>query len=490
MGMLFTAAMYSRRTTGNQVTLFPVFQAFMAVSGFTFIQEIGFALAAFLGCHAYGIRTGTGTGRNYSDSIRFALVSVFAVRAVACIIQPIREEVLAGYPQASIALVGAIILLVLINSAARVLAEAGSPADFLRELTPTVKSVIYPLVVAVMMVPAVIVNGSLAGPEWPWTIPACTLAVIALQSIISLLLDRARFTHTRSLFLENEISGHTRILASMETPMDALRKLASFWYGSASPVALRVTWGNTSIICPTLGGLPREEPLTLQGEAGLVMDIWPTPMTPMDSERLDIFITQTETVLTNLELRQRVSREGWQCLEAMVSSLDITDLRRAGYSKRVAEIARRIGRRMGLQVGSLDDLEMAAMLHLTSFMLEKAEEDWQTTFSSNPAQVHFELPPEVLSGIRHVTENFDGTGLPEGLRAEEIPQISRILAVACSFATGKESHSEPLALQEIHNRSGSIYDPAVVEVLEGLIMDDRDIRDAVPRRYAGSRHPE
>jgi len=490
MGMLFTAAMYSRRTTGNPVTLFPVFQAFLVVGGHTLVLEAGLALAAFLGCLAYGVRTGAGTRRNLLDSTRFLLVSLLSVRAASWLIQPHRGELLAGYPQATAGMTTAVVLVVLLNSLGRMLVEMPPPRRIPGELLSAVRSTVYPVLVAAFVVPAVLENARMPAAGWPWTVPACTVAVIALQTIVSLLLDRARFTHSRSLFLESEIGSHTRVLSAMETPLEALRKLASFWCRSASPEAVRVTWRNTSILCPTSAGLPPGTPLTLRGGAGLLMEIWSTPLTPMDSERLDIFITQTETVLLNLEMRQRVGREGWECLEAMVSSLDITDLRRAGYSKRVAGIARRLGRRMGLPVGELDDLEMAAMLHLTAFMLERAEEDWEAEFSNQPREAHFELPPEVLRGIRHLPENFDGSGKPEGLRGPEIPRLSRILAVACAFATGLESRSEESALQEIHHRSGSIYDPAVVSVLDGLLADDEGgVAEGAAGRRTGGRHP-
>ncbi|MBD3277098.1 MAG: hypothetical protein GF388_02260, partial [Candidatus Aegiribacteria sp.] len=53
IGIIYTLAMQSQRTVGYQVSLFPVFQGYMAVTGYTIFQETGFLLAVFLGMSIY-----------------------------------------------------------------------------------------------------------------------------------------------------------------------------------------------------------------------------------------------------------------------------------------------------------------------------------------------------------------------------------------------------------------------------------------------------
>ncbi len=472
LGLLYTAAMYSRRTAGHQISLFPLLQAFMAVTGYTLLQEGAFVLAAFLGSLAYGARTGMAAGRNLLESIRFTLASLLSLRLAEVILRPVRDQILEGYASAGAVLAIAVCLIVLFNWLVRLVIDAGKPSDILSGLSANLKSILYPILFIPLMIPAALEMVALHNDAWPWTTFIGVLAILAVQTGISVLLDRARFSYSRCLFLEDEMSRQARILSEIETPIAALRALTAFWFKAAAPLAIRVTWGNTSIQNPTGMELPSTEPLRLLGDAGLRMEVWPTTRTPLDAQRLDIFINQTETVLTNLELRKRVGREGWQCLEAMVYSLDMTDRRQTGYSRRVADMARRLGKRLGIQSSGLEDIEMAAMLHLAASMLEKAEEDWQETFSAVPARAHFKLPPVIVSGIRHTTENYDGTGTPDGLRGDVIPLVSRILRVASAYVIGLEDQSLDSTLLDIQRRTHSIYDPCIVEMLEVILREE------------------
>ena len=74
-------------------------------------------------------------------------------------------------------------------------------------------------------------------------------------------------------------------------------------------------------------------------------------------------------------------------------------------------------------------------------------------------------------------ERWDGSGYPKGLKGEEIPLISRIIAVAEAYdhntgdrTTLKLSKSE--ALNEISSLAGTKYDPAVVEAFNIVLSDN------------------
>jgi HD-GYP domain-containing protein (c-di-GMP phosphodiesterase class II) len=81
--------------------------------------------------------------------------------------------------------------------------------------------------------------------------------------------------------------------------------------------------------------------------------------------------------------------------------------------------------------------------------------------------------PNDLSDIPMVAaahhERWDGTGYPHGLKGEEIPLGSRIVSVADAYDALVEERAyheaiEPEeAVEEITSRSGSYFDPAVVD---------------------------
>lgn len=72
-------------------------------------------------------------------------------------------------------------------------------------------------------------------------------------------------------------------------------------------------------------------------------------------------------------------------------------------------------------------------------------------------------------------ENYDGSGLPRGLRGEEIPLKARILKLALGYAlllSGDKSNG-PLdkqkALEIIKKGSGTLYDPGLVDLFISVI---------------------
>jgi len=80
--------------------------------------------------------------------------------------------------------------------------------------------------------------------------------------------------------------------------------------------------------------------------------------------------------------------------------------------------------------------------------------------------------------ILHHHEKWDGTGYPNGLKGEEIPLFSRIIAIADAYdvMTHARPYSEPLpkkeALKEIKKCSGSQFDPEMVDEFVDLILED------------------
>jgi len=75
----------------------------------------------------------------------------------------------------------------------------------------------------------------------------------------------------------------------------------------------------------------------------------------------------------------------------------------------------------------------------------------------------------ISEAIRHHHDSYDGSGLNQTLKGEEIPLISRILAIADSFdaMTSDRPYRTAMpakqAFEEIKRCSGTQFDPAVVE---------------------------
>jgi diguanylate cyclase (GGDEF)-like protein len=76
--------------------------------------------------------------------------------------------------------------------------------------------------------------------------------------------------------------------------------------------------------------------------------------------------------------------------------------------------------------------------------------------------------PDIMEGILHHHERYDGTGYPYGLKGKDIPLFARIIAVADAYdaMTQRKEYgellSQPQAIVEIVSNSGAQFDPDVV----------------------------
>ncbi len=197
-------------------------------------------------------------------------------------------------------------------------------------------------------------------------------------------------------------------------------------------------------------------------------------------------------------------------LRAMSSAMDIRDPYTFGHSQRVATLARELARLLGLDESASQEIYLAGMLHdigkigipdavlLKQSRLSEAE---YAVIKNHPEigyrivegirHLHFALP-----GILHHHERWDGQGYPHGLRAESIPVMARILAVADAYdaMTSSRAYRRAMtarqALQAITAGSGIQWDPRMVGALaawlqsasssEGVAMlpSNNDTRDS------------
>jgi response regulator RpfG family c-di-GMP phosphodiesterase len=98
--------------------------------------------------------------------------------------------------------------------------------------------------------------------------------------------------------------------------------------------------------------------------------------------------------------------------------------------------------------------------------------------------------PAITEAVYHLYENYDGSGVPEGRKEEEIPLLSRLTRVLERYLllTSWKENTEPLtdrdAIEEIRRQSGSLYDPRAVELLAQIILPgenfgEKDYEDKV-----------
>lgn len=165
----------------------------------------------------------------------------------------------------------------------------------------------------------------------------------------------------------------------------------------------------------------------------------------------------------------------------------------AGHSRRVADLARKIAVRMGLDARKTQEIFVAGLLHnigkvafsddLLAMPVNTMNGDNLGLYRKFPARgEQLLMPLEDLSGVagivRSQQERFDGEGFPDRLSGFNIPTGARILALASDYynlqigalvqRTLRPDEARAVLLQS----SGKRYDPSVVnafiDVLNGI----------------------
>jgi HD-GYP domain-containing protein (c-di-GMP phosphodiesterase class II) len=85
---------------------------------------------------------------------------------------------------------------------------------------------------------------------------------------------------------------------------------------------------------------------------------------------------------------------------------------------------------------------------------------------------------EIAQYILFHHERFDGTGYPRGLKREEIPLLSRIIAVADAYdamtnaRTYKKALDKDAAIKELIQNKGTQFDPHIVDVFIEKVLNN------------------
>jgi putative nucleotidyltransferase with HDIG domain len=203
--------------------------------------------------------------------------------------------------------------------------------------------------------------------------------------------------------------------------------------------------------------------------------------------------TLAQRVSENLRLLASLHGFYDNALEAFATAIDVKHINIHGHSLRVGRYAQAIGEAMGMAPADVASLRSAGYLHdIGKVAVDKrlfgktskldAEEsremqDHTTVGHQIVSQVQFPWPqiPEI---VRWHHERGDGSGYPDRLHGDEMPQAVRIIALADTFdaMTSARPYREPLplgtALQELVRMSPQKYDPQAVQAL--LIQVRRD----------------
>ena len=179
-------------------------------------------------------------------------------------------------------------------------------------------------------------------------------------------------------------------------------------------------------------------------------------------------------------------------LKALTAALETRDSETHGHSERVVTYSLRLGREYGLNSAEMKALEFGSLLHdigkigVPDSILRKpaklTEEEWVRMREHPQHGQQILRGIEFLQGAARVVaqhhEQWDGSGYPLGLRAEDIDICARIFAVADAFdaitsdRVYRRGKSYEAAAKELDDWAGRQFDPKVVEAFHRVPKED------------------
>jgi putative nucleotidyltransferase with HDIG domain len=200
-----------------------------------------------------------------------------------------------------------------------------------------------------------------------------------------------------------------------------------------------------------------------------------------DGDALSTLAALAGVAIHNADLRDAQRNFFSHVTDILMQALDAHLQFHVGHGERVAQLANRLGRAMGLDETALHRLHFGALLHDIGML--KLDRNQQ--MNPRTCDKHTQIGARMLNRIRlwkelapivhHHHECWDGHGYPDGLSGAAIPIEARIIAICDAFDTMTSDRSYKTAipvseaLTELDACSGSNYDPELVRAFRKLI---------------------
>src|SRR5271169_268008 len=211
------------------------------------------------------------------------------------------------------------------------------------------------------------------------------------------------------------------------------------------------------------------------------------------SYRLYLGRLEAEKERVEVEKRhvEQIASLNMRTIEALALAIEAKDHTTHTHLQRVRTYAVEIAKEIGLSPDEIEALRAAALLHdigklaVPEHIINKPGRLTPEEFEK--MKVHPLVGAEILDRVafpypvapivRSHHERWDGSGYPAGLAGEEIPIGARILAVVdCLDALASDRQYRPAmpldrAMDRVKERSGTWFDPKIVEVLGRRYVD-------------------
>lgn len=176
-------------------------------------------------------------------------------------------------------------------------------------------------------------------------------------------------------------------------------------------------------------------------------------------------------------------------VKAIIEALDAKDSFTLGRSRRVAFYTLKIVNQLALKPSEVSQIELAGLLHdigmigVAEEILNKTQKLTDEEYEKIKMHVHYSVKIladikqlyEITEIIKYHHEYYNGCGYPYGLKGDEIPLGSRIIAIADAYDSlvsnraYRQSLTPQEALEIIKQGAGKQFDPGLVQIFANVL---------------------
>jgi diguanylate cyclase (GGDEF)-like protein len=221
------------------------------------------------------------------------------------------------------------------------------------------------------------------------------------------------------------------------------------------------------------------------------------------SEKINIVLKNAEDRMYKQKLLEAKNVQN-QIIQSLTRSLYEKNIETKSHSERVTELSLKLGEKINLAQDLMEDLVLHAKLHdigkvsVDEKILNKKDkltkEEWKKVKKHSEAGYRIASASTLLASIADYIlaqhEWWNGQGYPFKLKGNEIPLISRIVAIVDTFDA--LIHDRPYrkaipledALNRIKGSSGKQFDPKLVKKFINIIEEEYSIKYNAVKEYA------
>ncbi len=209
-----------------------------------------------------------------------------------------------------------------------------------------------------------------------------------------------------------------------------------------------------------------------------------------ESQSIQDIFKESENQMYKRKLFEAPSIRG-KTINAIINTLYEKNQREEEHSRRVSDLVTKFAEVLGLTEQEVQEIKTTGLLHdigkiaIDERILNK--EGTLTKDEYEEIKLHPEIGYRILSSVNDMSdmadyvlshhEKWDGSGYPRGIKGEEIPLQSRMIAIVdaydamVSYRTYRKSKTKEEAIEELRKYSGIQFDQKLVEIFIEIILN-------------------